>query len=201
LSRLATSFVLGYHGCDRADGERFLSGEEPLKAGYEPYHWLGPGIYFWEGDPLRALEWAESKQKRNACKEPFVVVAVIDLGNCLDFQTRENVALLKLAYESFESICLKAGVELPVNKRAKNDKSPSKVLRYLDFAVISHLIKSAEEEGTTYDTVRGVFGEGVEAYPGSGILDQSHSQIAVRNPDSIKGVFRVRFPDGGKAAL
>jgi hypothetical protein len=41
------------------------------------------------------------------------------------------------------------------------------------------------------DTVRGVFVEGVAAYPGSGIREKTHIQIAVRNGACVKGVFRV----------
>lgn len=42
-----------------------------------------------------------------------------------------------------------------------------------------------------FDTVKGVFVEGEQAYPGSGFSDKTHIQIAVRNPKMIKGVFRV----------
>jgi hypothetical protein len=191
VSRLSTSFILGYHGCDKPDGEKFLSGEASLAPGQEAHHWLGPGIYFWESDPHRALEWAESKKKRGKCDDPFVVGAVVDLGNCLDLQTREGVELVKASYASFEAIQKKSGLPLPENRPAKNDKRPIKVLRYLDHAVIDHLLNVADASGNRYDTVRGVFTEGSPAYPGSGILDQSHSQIAVRNRECIKGLFRV----------
>jgi len=195
VSRLATSFVLGYHGCDREDGERFLAGEEMMVSS-EPWHWLGAGVYFWEGDPLRALEWAQSKAARDACKDPFVIGAVIDLGNCLDLQVRENVALVRDAYESFVAMRDKAGLSLPVNKTAKHDKSKDKVLRFLDCAVIDHLYAASEAAGNAFDSARGVFGEGEEAFPGSGILSKSHSQIAVRNMTCIKGLFRLRAESG-----
>ena len=42
---------------------------------------------------------------------------------------------------------------------------------------------------TAYDSVRGIFFEGGPIYPGSGILDKSHIQICVRNPNCIKGYF------------
>ena len=59
LSRLQTSFVLGYHGCGRPVCEKTLEGKTKLTKGNEDNDWLGPGIYFWESDLKRALEWAK----------------------------------------------------------------------------------------------------------------------------------------------
>lgn len=44
----ASAFVLGYHGCDRAVGEKVLANKEHLRASDNDYDWLGTGIYFWE---------------------------------------------------------------------------------------------------------------------------------------------------------
>jgi len=156
-----------------------------LIPGVEEYHWLGTGIYFWEDDAVRALEWARSKQARGACEDPFVVGAVIDLKRCLDFQLRENLNLLKDAYAAFAEERKGLGLELPVNRKARNDQSESKVLRFLDHAVIETVHKVAE-----FDSVRGVFSEGEGIYPGSGILELTHSQLAIRNPTCIRGYFR-----------
>ena len=41
----ATSFVLGYHGCDEKIGERILAGEHVLLS-RNAYDWLGTGTYF-----------------------------------------------------------------------------------------------------------------------------------------------------------
>ncbi|MGA7236293.1 MAG: hypothetical protein WBY44_11470 [Bryobacteraceae bacterium] len=41
------------------------------------------------------------------------------------------------------------------------------------------------------DTFRGVFIEGEPLYPGAGFYAKTHVQIVVRNPNCIKGVFRV----------
>jgi hypothetical protein len=59
LGRLATSFVLGFHGCDASVArEAVLDGADVIQS-EKDYDWLSPGAYFWESDPLRALEWAE----------------------------------------------------------------------------------------------------------------------------------------------
>jgi hypothetical protein len=92
----ASAFVLGYHGCDRAVGERVLAGKEHLKASDNDYDWLGSGIYFWENSPGRVLDWANlvkanPKLAVNRIVDPFVVGAIIDLGNCLDLLEAESI--------------------------------------------------------------------------------------------------------------
>jgi hypothetical protein len=57
------SFVLGYHGCDRDIAEEVLSGKFALAPSKNEYDWLGHGVYFWEHNPRRALEWAKSLKK------------------------------------------------------------------------------------------------------------------------------------------
>jgi len=57
-------FVLGYHGCTKEVGERLLAGE-PFKPSTHNWEWLGEGIYFWENNPRRALEWAKSRKTKN----------------------------------------------------------------------------------------------------------------------------------------
>ena len=80
-----TAFVLGFHGCDRSVGESILRGEQThLEPSQNDYDWLGTGIYFWESDPLRALEFAQeraegAKNSRGDITVPFVVGAVINL--------------------------------------------------------------------------------------------------------------------------
>ncbi|KAB7742561.1 hypothetical protein F2P47_00010 [Parvibaculum sedimenti] len=197
MSRLQTSFVLGYHGCDKTLGEQAVTGEIDLLHSKTAFDWLGSGIYFWEGDPRRAWEWAEAKAARSDYKEPFVIGAVIDLGNCLDLLVRENLELVKDAANSFAEVQKASGYPMPVNAKAPKDPSPDLVLRYLDCAVVNHLHSIIEgpnrPEGVEpFDTVRGLFGEGIELFPGSGFKDKTHSQIAVRNTDCIKGIFLPR---------
>lgn len=65
-----------------------------------------------------------------------------------------------------------------------------KPLRRLDCAVIERfhkMNKVLDRQG--YDSVRGIFFEGNAIYPDSGILEKTHIQICVRNPNCIKGYF------------
>ena len=43
-----------------------------------------------------------------------------------------------------------------------------------------------------YDSARAVFFEGNEIYPSAGFKQKNHIQIAVRNPNCIKGYFIPR---------
>jgi hypothetical protein len=177
---------LGYHGCDEAVGEALLSGE-PFKPSDNDYDWLGPGIYFWEANPRRGLEFARAAARRNnaAIKKPFVVGAVISLRQCLDLTTSAGIALVRAAYDSLVETTQIAGLELP-----KNSKDLLK--RRLDCAVIRRLHSIIENAGgAPIDTVKGVFVEGKAIYPTAGFHEKTHIQIAVCKTDCIKGVFRV----------
>ena len=95
--------MLGYHGCDEAVAEELLSGE-PFKKSENDYDWLGPGIYFWEANSLRGLEFAKRKKKESLGSkvvDPAVVGAVIDLGLCLDTTTSVAVRYIRRAYNSY----------------------------------------------------------------------------------------------------
>ena len=193
MARLHTSFVLGYHGCDSDVGERILAGADDLSRSERDYDWLGPGAYFWESDPRRAWEWADSRVQGKVISRAFVVGAAIDLGNCRDLLARESLELLAASYDGLKTVVAKASPdqELPRNRGKDGDK----LLRYLDCAVIRFLHKALQErDEPAFDTVRGLFTEGQELYPGSGFHQKTHVQIAVCNQSAIKGLFRVPRP-------
>lgn len=185
--------MLGYHGCEKELGMSAIQGNTDLLASEGKYDWLGTGIYFWEGDPRRANEWAEQKRAFGKYKEPFVIGAVIDLRNCLDLTVREDLELVRKAYLVFRKKHEDGGLPLPQNTSAPRDGSPDKVLRYLDCAVIDYLHSLIREQGEPpYDTVRALFAEGEFLYEGGGFREKNHSQIAVRNHDCIRGFFIPR---------
>ena len=198
MSRLATSFVLGYHGCDASVARSAIDGEIALLQSERDYDWLGPGIYFWESDPQRAREWADSKVARGEYAEAAVIGAVIDLQNCLDLVSRQDLELLRQMYDQFVDQQNEAGLELPRNRGVRGDPHDDRILRYLDCAIIRHLHSVIESVPVSnggapaFETVRGMFTEGGELYPGSGFRAQTHVQIAVRSLACIKGVFRPR---------
>lgn len=198
MSRLATSFVLGYHGCERSTADRAVNGEIDLLHSDKGFDWLGPGAYFWESDPRRALEWAQWKAGRGDYAEPAVIGAVIDLRNCLDLMSREDLELLRSAQRSLLRLRRLAGLPMPRNRSAPGQPNSDRVLRYLDCAVLRHLHSIQESPPSDerlvepFDTVRGMFTEGGRLYPGSGFRQRSHVQIAVRNSECIRGLFIPR---------
>ena len=192
----ATSFVLGYHGCDRRIGEGILRNDEHVAISKNRYDWLGEGAYFWENSPERAREWAEFLKKHppqpsRRVAEPFVIGAIIELGNCLDLTDASSLQIVRAGYDQFQRANALAGAKLPVNEPAHSDDIDL-VKRHLDCAVVNfvHLLRERERLDP-FDTVRGVFTEGGELYPGAKIMAKTHVQVCVRNPKkSIKGYFR-----------
>jgi len=183
------AYIIGYHSCDRELGLRLVNGDDELKVSKNTWDWLGEGIYFWEEDPARALQYAEEvaagKQKNKvAAKVPFVIGAIIEPGKCLNLVEIESLQILAEAYEGLREVLQFSGRPMPVN----NDNN-----RALDCAVINYINRAAADKGSTpYDSIRCAFPEGDEAFPGSKISSRLHIQLCVRNPDNIKGYFLPR---------
>lgn len=184
--------VLGFHGCDKKVALEILnSNDKHLNVSTNDYDWLGEGIYFWLNDPQRAYEWAVQTHKRKPDKisEPYVIGAIIDLGNCLNFCERNSVLLLQKAYKDLSLVMESAGFDICALKNKAPDEGSFSLLRPLDCAVIMHLHSLMKKEGVSFDTVYGYFQEGKEAFPGAGVREKSHIQICVKNLSCIKGYF------------
>lgn len=186
--------IFGFHGCDEKLRDEIINNQKQLHRSTNSYDWLGPGMYFWENNPLRALQWAETLQKhpqngKQNIEKPSVLGAVICPGQCLDFLSYENIKLLKYAYDFLSESS--NGQSLPANKGKG-------LIRDLDCSVIQMLITLQEKQQSKknlYDSVRGVFFEGEEIYPTAGFREQNHIQICVRNPNCIKAYFVPREID------
>ena len=182
------AFILGYHGCDGSTAESVLSGDNHLVSSTNSYDWLGHGIYFWEGDPDRALSWARQRMRRpeSAIKHPTVIGAIIDPGACLSFLQSSHIRLLETAYNF-----LKQAKDQEDESMPENAGGDDLFLRRLDCAVIQTLHASREEANLSpFDSVRGLFREGAEPYPQAGFRRGNHIQVCVRNIRCIKGYFR-----------
>ena len=90
------SVVFGFHGCDESVAKEVIKNNKALRSSEQRYDWLGHGIYFWEGSETRALEWAIS---RKDIKQPAVIGAVINLGNCLDLLDEGCIQKVSTAHE------------------------------------------------------------------------------------------------------
>jgi hypothetical protein len=196
MSVLANPYTLGYHGCRRSVGEAILRGDKPhLRPSGNSWDWLGKGIYFWEADPVRGYEWACANYKMEGDK-PFVIGAVLHLGNCLNLMDRSSLEALKIAYTSFTEFHRRSLPGKPLPENRKTSKGPSHTL---DCAVISHLhdtmAENVDTEGSSvsaFNTVRGLYQEDEPVFSGSMIRERTHIQISVLTPEeSIQGYFRV----------
>jgi hypothetical protein len=189
MHQLSGGLLLGYHGCSSKVAERLLDGE-PFKPSANKYDWLGPGIYFWEANPRRALDFAvETLRRKKDSVAPAVVGAVINLGLCLDLLTKAGLDEVAANHTDYSTIVAAAGEPMPTNTRGP-------LLNHLDCSVIKHLHQARLDAVLpTIQTVRGVFIEGDPLYATSAFHHKTHIQIAVCDPTCIKGVFRVRTED------
>jgi hypothetical protein len=183
--------ILGFHGCERSVRDSIVSGISMLNASRNGYDWLGIGLYFWENNYERALEFAQNPPGKKKYKFPSVLGAVIDLQYCLDLLETNFLRPVKKSYDTFVSSANTNGQEIPQNRKVKG--SSDKLLRELDCAVIENLHNMQRQiQLKPFDSVRSVFVEGDELYPGAGFHDKNHIQICIRNPNCIKGFFIPR---------
>ncbi len=198
------NLIIGFHGCDEKVQKELLFHPNVILVSDKPHDWLGHGIYFWENNYERALQWAKEKQKRGEIEHASVIGAVLSLDYCLDFTDSIFINLLIQYFEFMRVQNVELGKELPENKNVKQDKNNDLLLRILDCAVIEFLhqriaekiSKDVQTKGysnlKTFDSTRGLFTEGGPAFPGAGIQKKNHIQICIRNRNCIKGFFLPR---------
>ncbi|MET4058234.1 hypothetical protein ABIC12_002732 [Pantoea agglomerans] len=187
------SIVYGFHGLDKKTALKIVTQKDNFKHSNNPYDWLGYGIYFWENNYQRAIEYAnEDKQrKKSKVKEPFVLGAVIELGRCLDLLDQNYINFLKAAFEDMQLGVKEKGKELPQNTGfGKSDFDFRK--RELDCALIRYACNLAMKNNQPFDSVRSAFLEGERLYDGAMFYEKNHIQIAIINPNCIKGIFLPR---------
>ncbi len=178
--------VFGFHSCDREVGLSVLNGKYGLNPSLNSYDWPGEGVYFWEQNPGRALEYAiecaNGDQKfSGAIKNPFVLGAIINLGNCLNLLESKSAPILQNAYDGLRLTKLTAGALMPKNKGAN---------RQLDCGVIQYLHQSNKETNNpSYDTIRSSFNEGDKVYPDSTFTTRLHIEVCVKNTNMIIGYY------------
>ncbi len=178
------NLVIGFHGCSIETFKKVVFEGEQLKASDNAYDWLGNGIYFWEQNYERAYSWAKNRYKDDAA----VIGAIIDLGCCLNLTDSASNVVLKVGYDMLKLRCELSEIELPQN--VESTKTKDVLLRNLDCAVIQQIHHYNEETNKpAFDSVRGIFTEGKPVYEGSAILEKTHVQLCICNPNCIKGYF------------
>jgi hypothetical protein len=188
------SVVYGFHGTDQRVATEIINQRASFSASTNTYDWLGHGIYFWENNLERASQYAveDSQRSNSKIKHPCVIGTVIDLGNCLDLLDQKNIDALKSAYKSFIAIMKEFDRPIPQNTSFGTKDFDFKK-RELDCAVIRFYCEFAKSEGRPFDSVRAAFIEGEPIYPNAKFYTQNHIQLAIVNPDCIKGIFFPRI--------
>ena len=131
----------------------------------------------------------QSKRKGSHLKEPAVLGAIIQLGNCFDLLDISYTLLLAGFANELIAKLKEEGRSLPENQ-STGGSDFDWLRRDRDCFVLNATIPHIEaEHDTHYDSVRGVFQEGEQTFEGAGIKLKSHIQIAVRDPRAIIGYF------------
>jgi hypothetical protein len=187
--------VIGFHGCDLSLCNNLVQGKTRLEPSINSYDWLGNGIYFWENNKQRALNFVtdlKNARGRNTwIKRPAVVGAILDLGYCLDLLDAEFIDLVKESYKSLLLSCNKFDIPIPENRNVGNSKDL--LLRELDCAVIRNLHFQRElHDLKLFDSIRAAFIEGNPLYNNAGFYEKTHIQLCICNPNCIKGYFLPR---------
>jgi hypothetical protein len=182
------SFVLGFQGNDSKLVDAVVGRSVPhLDQSRDTTEWLGHGVYFWENDPERALDWARHGKTKGMITSPDAVGATIDLGFCLDLTTLTGLREVAKAHDMLCAYYRKSGLTMP-----QNTIGTDKVRRELDCAVIQALHGyRIDKKLQPYDSVRALFPEDAPLFTGSGFRRRNHLQICIVNPERcIRGYFR-----------
>lgn len=190
------NLVVAFHGCDEETYQKVMYGNEKLMPSNNSYDWLGNGVYFWEDSGARAQQWAiascdryNKKHPEELPKKPAVIGAVISLGHCLNLADYKSSEILRMGYEILKYELQINGKEMPVNRNVKGNTDL--LYRDLDCAVIQRIHRyNIEQNKKRFDSVRGVFLEGKPVYEESGIMEKTHVQLCIVNPNCIKGYFK-----------
>jgi hypothetical protein len=93
---------------EKEDQEKLLNLKTIIKKSDKNYDWLGHGMYFWENNEKRALDWAKMKKIAGTLNKPSSVGAVVNLGYCLDLldvcpkvNRVKNTPFIQCFYEFF----------------------------------------------------------------------------------------------------
>ena len=98
---------------------------------------------------------------------------------------------LKVAYRLLKQDLEAENKKLPENRSFGSSDFDFKA-RELDCAVIRYACALAEDAGEAFDSIRAAFIEGKPLYDGARFFSENHIQLAIINPDCIKGIFLPR---------
>jgi hypothetical protein len=169
--------VYGYHGTSRVRAKSII--ENGFRLSDRGYDWLGPGVYFWQDAPQRALEWAMKYHP----DDPVVIRSSIlfEEGKTMDLLDTRWFPSLSERYADYVASFLESELRIP-----EQDPNQSKK-HYLDHSFLDYisLIINRCSPGRI-SVIRAAFTEGNPIYLNSAIHDLSHVQISVRDRKYIQ---------------
>jgi hypothetical protein len=90
--------LIGFHGCEEAVRNEVIAGKRVLNPSKNRHDWLGSGIYFWENNYMRAMDFAKNPPGKRKFESPCVLGAVIDLQFCLDLLDTADLGKVKFLH-------------------------------------------------------------------------------------------------------
>lgn len=189
--------VLGYHGCDVTVRDRLVKGSlSHLTPSANKYDWLGGGVYFFEGDAERALDFAQAScdhpKKHFTAKpivKPSVVGAVLCVSRCWDMTTLKGRRMYAVALAELRAAQAALDRPMPVNESTGADDHDT-LLRRLDCAVfnIGHQMWEQQHQAAI-QLMRAAFYQGKRVTDTSEFRTGTHIQLALRDPTCVLGWF------------
>ncbi len=158
-----------HHGTDLLTADKIVA-EGKFEPSRGPRHWLGDGVYFFQGSFGMAVFFGKQKAKENQNLEYAVLRASVLLGKCLDLTTERYRKQLGKWIE-----LLRAKTTLPLNR--------------------AWIVNSFARNGCGgFDTVRCRFPPGLPAESSLGFSysKTSHIQISVLKVANISNIVCVR---------
>ena len=187
--------LVGFHGCDMATAVRLAAGD-PWIPSKNDYDWLGHGIYFWEGDYDRALDWAmkvmqNPRLSKARIRTAAVVAVVIEPRNMLDLSLSKSMPIIEEAYEYLCASMERQGLAMPENEPVgsadiyfKNRKLGCMVMNTVN-------IMLRFQGKPEIDLFRAPFNEGAAIYAGGMFYRDTHIQLCVKDPSIIKSAYNA----------
>lgn len=186
--------LLGFHGCDQSIRDNIVTGKIAMKPSNNKYDWLGSGIYFWQNNEERAIDFSKNPPGKKKFDNPAVLGAVFNLHHCLDLTDKKYLDEVKDAFDSLTDTLATYNIPMPQNRVVPGSlNSNEKLLRELDCSVLEWLHWERFQRGEDpFDSIRCVFIEGAPIYEGSAFHEKTHIQVCIRNANCIKGFFLPR---------
>jgi hypothetical protein len=202
--------VRGFHGTTRSSAHELIKPGVVPKLTSRPGNWLGLGFYFFEENFEMATVWALEqvglRARLGSFDSPAVLVADLDLTDCLDLCTPKWHGPLEASSQKLE----RSG-RLPQQFGPEFESADGKLSKvedyslvpkpgidpldhFADSAAINALVEDLIASGHPVSCVRAAFTAGRQTFRNSHLFRDTHIQIAVLDPPGVVNNLRVISP-------